>query len=69
MPDIVLISTKDTKLVKKHSCPQRGPGGENKLVTDEMIESCIGYSRSSKKILSASPGEAWQVFKGVVKLD
>ena len=42
MPDIVLMSTIDTKRVKTHSCPQRGPGGGNKLVTDEMIESCIG---------------------------
>lgn len=69
MPDIVLIGTKDTKLVKAHPCPPRGPGGGNKLVTDEVIESCIGYSRGSKKILSALPGEAWQGFKQVVKLE
>lgn len=43
--------------------------GGNKLITDEMIESSIGYSKGSKKILSALPGEAWQGFKGDVKLE
>lgn len=42
MPDTALINTIDTKLIKTHSRPQRGPGGRNKLAADEMRESRIG---------------------------
>lgn len=68
MPDIVL-STKDTKLIKTLHVLKEGLVQGNKQVTEEMTESCIGYSRGSKKILSVLSEEAWQGFKGDMKLE
>lgn len=65
----IVLSTKDTKLIKTYFKSLKRLWWGNKLATDEMIESRIGYSKGSKKILSALPGEAWQGFKGDVKLE
>lgn len=66
MSDIVL-STKDTKLIKTYFMSSKRLWWGNKLATDEMIESCVGHGEGSKKILSALPGEAWQGFREDVK--